>query len=154
SQSPEADIRKCAIAAAALLGGDSMKKLLRELALWDEDLMVRKAASIALGEWLGSGAEAVLASEVEGENVGLVRRAISLAMLRDYHKQMVKLAHLPLAISMLVVGGLMWVRLRRGGAEIAQQTVGGTVGGMLSGLIGGVLLSTGLSITRHAGIVE
>ena len=154
SHSTDTEVRKSAIDAAALLGGDPMKKLLRELALWDEDLMVRKAASIGLANWLGGGAEGVLGREEAGENVGLVRRAISLAMVRDYHKQMVKLTHLPLAISMLVVGGLMWVRLRRGGAEIAQRTIGGTIGGMISGLTGGLLLSTGLSITRHAGMVE
>ena len=154
SRHADAEIRKRAIEAAAILRGESMREMLRKLALWDDDLMVRKAASIALADWLGLAAEALLAKDVAGENTGLVRRAISLAMIRDYDKRLVKLAHLPLAVSLLVVGGLMWVRLRRGGAEIVQQTVGGTLGGLMSGLIGGLLLSFGLSATRHATVIE
>ncbi|HKP13201.1 MAG TPA: HEAT repeat domain-containing protein, partial [Blastocatellia bacterium] len=154
SRNADAEIRKRAIEAAALLRTDAARELLRKLALWDEDLMVRKAASIALADWLGLEAEALLAKDVAGKNAGLVRRAISLAMIRDYDKRLVELAHLPLAVSLLVVGGLMWVRLRRGGAEIVRQTVGGTIGGLLSGLVGGLLLSMGLSATRNATVIE
>jgi DNA-binding winged helix-turn-helix (wHTH) protein len=154
SRSTDAEIRKRAIEAAAMLRSAAMRELLRKLALWDEDLMVRKAASIALADWLGLEAEVLLAKDGAGESTGLVRRAISLAMIRDYHKRLVKLTHLPLAVSLLVIGGLMWVRLRRGGAEIIQQTVGGTLGGLMSGLIGGLLLSLGLSATRHATVIE
>jgi len=154
SRSADAEIRKRAIEAAALLRGDAMRELLRELALWDKDLMVRKAASIALADWLGLEAEARLAKDGAGESAGPVRRAISLAMIRDYDKRLVKLSHLPLAVALLVVGGLMWVRLRRGGAAIVQQTIGGTLGGLLSGLIGGLLLSLGLAVTRHATMIE
>ncbi|MEN3332622.1 MAG: hypothetical protein V7641_1987 [Blastocatellia bacterium] len=154
SRSTDAEIRKRAIEAAAILRSADMQKLLRKMALSDEDLMVRKAASIALADWLGMKAEAILAKDSAGESTGLVRRAISLAMIRDYDKRLVKLAHLPLAVSLLVVGGLMWVRLRRGGAEIVQQTVGGTLGGLISGLLGGLLLSIGLSATRHATVIE
>jgi len=154
SRSIDAEIRKRAIEAAAILRSPDMRELLRQLALWDEDLMVRKAASIALADWLGLNAEALLAKDGVSESAGLVRRAISLAMIRDYDKRLVKLAHLPLAVSLLVVGGLMWVRLRRGSAVIVQQTVGGTLGGLLSGLVGGLLLSLGLSATRHATVIE
>lgn len=154
-RSSDAETRKRAIEAAAILRSPDMRELLRKLALWDEDLMVRKAASIALADWLGLQAEALLAKPVgAGESAGPVRRAISLAMIRDYDKRLVELAHLPLAVSLLVVGGLMWVRLRRGGAEIVQQTVGGTLGGLISGLVGGLLLSMGLSATRHATVIE
>lgn len=154
SRDADAEVRKRAIEAAAVLRGAAMTELLRKLALWDRDLMVRKSASIALADWLGTAAEPLLAKEGAGESAGLVRRAISLAMIRDYDKRLVKLMHLPVAVSLLVVGGLMWVRLRRGGAEIGQQTVGGTLGGLLSGLAGGVLLSIGLSATRHATIIQ
>jgi DNA-binding winged helix-turn-helix (wHTH) protein len=154
SRHADAETRKRAIEAAAILRSDDMREMLRKLALWDDDLMVRKAASIALADWLGLAAETLLAKDVAGENTGLVRRAISLAMIRDYDKRLVKLAHLPLAVSLLVVSGLMWVRLRRGGAEIVQQSVGGTLGGLMSGLIGGLLLSLGLSATRQATVIE
>ncbi|MFL6213529.1 MAG: winged helix-turn-helix domain-containing protein [Blastocatellia bacterium] len=154
SRNADAEIRKRAIEAAAILKTDEMRESLRKMALWDEDLMVRKAASIALADWLGLEAAALLAKDVAGENAGLVRRAISLAMIRDVEKRMVELTRLPLAVSLLVVGGLMWVRLRRGGAEIIRQTIGGTIGGLLSGLIGGLLLSMGLSATRHVPVIE
>jgi DNA-binding winged helix-turn-helix (wHTH) protein len=154
SRSPDAEIRKRAIEAAALLGGAEMRERLRRLALWDDDLMVRKAASIALADWLGLEAERLLAKDGAGSSAGRVRQAISLAMIRDYDKRLVKLGHLSPVVSLLVVGGLMWVRLRRGGAEIVQQTVGGTLGGLMSGLVGGLLLSLGLSATRHATVIE
>jgi DNA-binding winged helix-turn-helix (wHTH) protein len=154
SRSSDAETRKRAIEAAAILRSPDMPELLRKMALWDEDLMVRKAASIALADWLGLQAEALLAKDGASESAGPVRRAISLAMIRDYDKRLVVLAHLPLAVSLLVVGGLIWVRLRRGGAEIVQQTVGGTLGGLISGLVGGLLLSMGLSATRHATVIE
>ncbi|HJQ24352.1 MAG TPA: winged helix-turn-helix domain-containing protein [Blastocatellia bacterium] len=154
SRNADAEIRKRAIEAAAIVRGEPMRELLRELALWDKDLMVRKAASIALADWLGLEAAERLAKDGPGENAGPVRRAISLAMIRDYDKRLVELGRLPLTVALLVVGGLMWVRLRRGGAEIVQQSVGGTLGGLLSGLLGGLLLSIGLSATRHATVIE
>jgi DNA-binding winged helix-turn-helix (wHTH) protein len=154
SRSNDAEMRKRAIEAAAILRTDAMRESLRKMALWDEDLMVRKAASIALADWLGLEAATLLVKAVAGENAGRVRRAISLAMIRDHDKRMVELTQLPLVVSLLVVGGLMWVRLRRGGAEIIRQTVGGTIGGLLSGLTGGLLLSMSLSATRHATVIE
>jgi DNA-binding winged helix-turn-helix (wHTH) protein len=154
SRNADAEIRKRAIEAAAIVRGERLRERLRELALWDKDLMVRKSASIALADWLGLEAAARLAKDGAAESAGPVRRAISLAMIRDYDKRLVELGRLPLAVSLLVVGGLMWVRLRRGGAEIVRQSVGGTLGGLLSGLLGGLLLSVGLSATRHTTVIE
>ena len=154
SKNTDSEARLLAVEAARLAGGEEMKALLRRLALWDEDLMVRKAASIALADWLGIGAEAILSEAGEGENAGIVRRAISLAMIRDYDKRLVRLSHLSIAVSLLVVGGLMWVRVRRGGIEIVRQGIGGTLGGAVSGLVGGVMLGSGLATARHAAPFE
>jgi DNA-binding winged helix-turn-helix (wHTH) protein len=150
SKNTDSEVRLRAVEAARLAGIDEIKALLRRLALWDEDLMVRKAASIALADWLGVGAEAILSENAEGEHVGIVRRAISLAMIRDYDKRLVQLSHLSIAVSLLVVGGLMWVRVRRGGTEIIRQGIGGTLGGAVSGFVGGVMLGSGLATARHA----
>jgi hypothetical protein len=151
---PNPEIRLRAIKAAALLGSEEMKELLRKASLWDADLMVRKAASIALADWLGWEAEAVLAKEVESEKAGAVRRAVSLAMIRDYDKRKMKFSHLSPAVALLVFAGLMWVRLRRGGHEIIREAIGGTAGGAVSGLIGGLVLGASLATIRRADTLE
>lgn len=150
---PDAEVRLRAVEAAATLKSGEAKELLRKLALWDEDLLVRKAASIALAEWLGAGAQAYL-SEHTGADVGPVRRAISLAMIRDQNKRLVRLSVGEPLVALLVVCGLMWVRLRRDGAEIVRQGMGGAIGGAASGLLGGLLLGSGLAGARHASAVE
>jgi hypothetical protein len=154
SRSADSEIRLRAIEAAISAPSEAMKQMLRGLALWDADLMVRKSASIALADWLGTAAEEVLSTGAAGKKVGLVRRAISLAMIRDYDKRLVRLSHLPILVSLLVVGGLIWVRLRRGGAEIVRQAIGGTVGGAASGLAGGLMLGLGLATARHEGFIQ
>jgi hypothetical protein len=143
------EVRLRVVEAARLVAGDEMKSLLRRVALWDRNLMLRKAASINLAEWLEAGAEETLSASGEGENAGIVRRAISLAMIRDYDKRLVRFSHLPIPVILLVVSALMWVRLRRGGAEIVQQGIGGTLGGAVSGVVGGIMLGSGLAAARH-----
>ncbi|MEK6300432.1 MAG: winged helix-turn-helix domain-containing protein [Acidobacteriota bacterium] len=153
SKSSDPEVRLRAIEGAATLTSEEMKDLLCKLALWDENLPVRRAASIALAEWLGVGAQQALSEHSHGE-VGPVRRAISLAMIRDYDKRLVRLSILEPLVALLVVGGLMWVRLRRDGAEIVRQGTGGAIGGAASGLVGGLLLGGGLAMARHASGVE
>ena len=146
-------VRLRAVEAAATLKSQQMKDLLCKLALWDEQLLVRKAASIALAKWLGPGAQQLLSENKRGD-VGPVRRAISLAMIRDYDKRLVRLSIVEPLVALLVVGGLMWVRLRRDGAAILRQGMGGAIGGAASGLAGGLLLGGGLATARHASAVE
>ncbi len=153
SNNPDAEVRLRAVEAAATLKSGEAKELLRTLALWDENLLVRKAASIALAAWLGAGAQTLLA-ENTGSDVGPVRRAISLAMIRDQNKRLVRLSVVEPLVALLVVGGLMWVRLRRDGAEIVRQGMGGAIGGAASGIVGGLLLGSGLAGARHASFVE
>ncbi len=154
SEDVDSEVRLRAVDATLLLRGEQMRVLLRQLALWDEHLMVRKAASIALADWLGLKAEEILSSSAEDESAGIVRRAISLSMIRDYDKRMIDLSRLSIPVILLVIGGLMWVRLRRGGAGIVHQGVGGMLGGAASGFVGGVILSLGLSAARRATVVE
>jgi DNA-binding winged helix-turn-helix (wHTH) protein len=148
------EVRLGSIEAAALLGSEAMKTLLRRLALWDQDLMVRKFASIALAEWIGTDVEKSLSGGNGYAHAGPVRQAISLAMVRDHDKKLVRLSHLSIPVSVLVVGGLMWVRFRRDGGEILRSGVGGMLGGAASGLAGGVVLGTGLGIAREATPLE
>lgn len=154
AENADSEVRLRAIEAARLLRGDRMRELLCRLALWDEHLMVRKAASIALADWEGKRVEELISSTAENDGAGLVRRAISLAMVRDYDKRLIELGHLSIPVSLLVIGGLMWVRLRRDVARIVRQGVGGMLGGGASGLVGGMILSVGLSVARHATVAE
>ena len=150
----DSDVRLSAIEAAASLRAPEMRELLRRLALWDKDLLVRKCASIALAEWIGTAVEDELSDGHEGAHAGLIRRAISLAMVRDHNKRLVRLTHLSIPVSLLVVAGLMWVRVRRDVAEIVRSGTGGMLGGALSGVAGGVILGTGLGIVRDSRTFE
>jgi len=150
----DAQIRLRAIEASQYLNDDEMKSLLREASLWDRDLSVRKAASIALADSLGRKAEELLSDDTGAKAPGPVRRAVSLAMIRDYDRSLVRFSHLSLPVALLVFFGLMWVRLRRGLADILWQTGGGAVGGAFSGLVGGLILGAGLSMIRESGLIE
>ncbi len=150
----DVEIRLSAIEAAKILRDEKTKALLRHLALWDAELAVRKSASIALADWLQTGVAGIFSKDEAGENVGTIRRAISLAIIRDYDKQLLRLNHLSPLVSLLVVGGLMWVRLLRGGRAILLQGTGGTLGAAASGLIGGTMLGLALSIARQATAIE
>lgn len=153
-RSADAEVRLRAVEASLHLNSDDLKPLLREVSLWDRDLAVRKAASIALADWLGREAEQLLAHDSESKSPGPVRRAVSLAMIRDYDRSLVRFSHLSLPVALLVFFGLMWVRLRRGLSDIFWQTAGGAVGGAASGFVGGLLLGAGLSMVRQSGAIE
>jgi DNA-binding winged helix-turn-helix (wHTH) protein len=156
-------VRLRAVEACAFRRDEQSLELLRQLSLWDEDLAVRKAASIALAQWFPVDVASLLsrdpeapagAAGQEGKKAGTIRRAISLAMIRDYDKRLILLPKLSLPVSLLVVGGLMWVRLLRGGQALLRQGIGGTLGAATSGLVGGFLLGLALAIARHLGAVE
>jgi len=145
-ENPEIRIR--AIESSTIFKNEIMKKHLKEMALWDKDLMVRKAASIKIIEQYGQDGQYILARRSD-DKAGLIRRAISLAFVRDHNKGMVYLLQLPLIISVLVTFGLMWVRVFRERRDIFRQTSGGTFGAMFSGLSVGLLLAIALSMTGH-----
>jgi DNA-binding winged helix-turn-helix (wHTH) protein len=147
-------VRLCAIESSRPVRSPRVNTSLRTLALWDKALNIRKAASIELADWFGSAVEAVLFRGGDNERVGRIRRAISLAIVREYNNRLIQLPHLSLAVSVLVMTGLLLVRLRRSGMDIIRQGVGGTFGGAASGLIGGLLLGAGLSLARDTVAFE
>ncbi len=153
-KSPESAVRLRAIEAALVIRSERLKSLLRDAALWDRDLLVRKAASVALAEWTGEESERILSDSSATKQVGAIRRAVSLAMVRDYDKRCVRFSNQSPPVALLVFCGLMWVRVRRGWEEIVWQASGGTFGGAVSGLLGGLMLGIGLSVSRQAAFFE
>ena len=154
SRHEDCDVRLSAVEASHALRTDQTKTILRRLALWDSDLGVRKAASIALAVWFQEAAEGVLSEGEGADKPGLIRRAVSLAIIRDYDKALLRLNRLSIPTAGLVVLGLMWVRLRRGWPDILRQGTGGVLGGAVSGVAGGLLLGAGLAWAQKATALE
>ncbi len=150
----EEKVRLCAIAACATLRNTESQMLLRELALWDEELRVRRHASVALGEWLARSAEIILCADHERESAGLVRRAFSIALLRDQQRDWVRLKRHTLLTQVLILFSLIGLRLQRGGRDIMARGLGGMFGAAGAGAIGGVLLGAGLAMARHTSILQ
>ena len=154
SRDKDPTVRLSAVGACQSLRGDEIQEMLRRLALWDRDLGVKKAASIALAVWFRERAEAVLSDDRGDLHAGPVRRAVSLAIIRDYEKRLVRLHRLSVPVSLLVVLGLMWVRLRRNWSEILREGAGGVFGGAASGVVGGLMLGVGLAWAQGATALE
>jgi len=150
----EANVRLRAIEACRWVRQRETQDMLRRVALWDRHLNVRKAASIALADWLGETAGEMLYRETAGEKAGLLRRVVSLALIRDHQRNMLPLAPFSLAVSGLIIGALIWVRLRRNWTGIVRQGISGTLGGAMSGIAGGFFLGLALAAARHATAVE
>ncbi|HWP43371.1 MAG TPA: winged helix-turn-helix domain-containing protein [Blastocatellia bacterium] len=151
---PDRELRLRAVEACRFVRSDRIRDLLKKSALWDEDLMVRKSASITLATWLGTEAEKLLSEETTQPRAGIIRRAISLAMIRDYDKRLMRFSHLSVVVGLLVFFGLIWVRIRRGAGDILRQGTGGTLGGAASGFAGGLMLGISLAIRRHAPALD
>jgi len=149
TQEDDTAVRLSAVVSSRPVRGSQLNARLRTLALWDEDLGIRKAASIELADWFGSAVEAVIVRAADEKRVGRIRRAISLAIVREHNNRLVQMPHLSIAVSFMVMLGLILVRLRRDGMSIIRQGVGGTGGGAMSGLLGGLLLGIGLALARH-----
>lgn len=145
-------VRLCAVESSRPVRNPELNTRLRTLALWDKNLEVRKAASIELADWFGSAVEAVLARTADEKRVGRIRRAISLAIVREYNNRLIQLPSLSLAVSVMVMIGLVLVRLRDNGIDIIRRGLGGTFGGAVSGLIGGLILAIGLAVARDTGM--
>jgi DNA-binding winged helix-turn-helix (wHTH) protein len=154
SRNADVEVRLHAIEACCWLRHQEIKNLLRQMALWDQALVVRNAASMALADWLGTEAKKILGDDAAGEQVGLLRRSISLAFIRDYDKNLLRFSHLPLSISLIVFFAIIWLRLLRGLRDIARQGLGGTLGGAMAGLCGGLILGLALAMARHAAYLE
>jgi DNA-binding winged helix-turn-helix (wHTH) protein len=150
-QHDDPNVRLRAIAASRLVRTLEIKELLKRLSLRDRFLSIRKAASMALADWFGNDAERVLS---EGETAGFLRRAVSLAFIRDYDRRLLNFSHFSFAVRFMVVAAVAWVRLHRDWSSIVRQGVGGTLGGAASGIVGGLMLATALAMARHATVFE
>lgn len=147
-KSDDPEIRIIAIESAKLLKNDEMRDELLRVAFWDKDLSVRKAACIMLVEQYSSKGQKLIVARGT-QKAGIIRRAISLAIIRDHDKNMVHLLKLPFLIAVLVTLGLMWVRVIRESKDIARQTAGGAIGASISGILIGSFLGIALTLTRH-----
>jgi len=150
----ETNVRLRAIEACRWIRNDETHKMLRRVSLWDRSLHVRKAASIALADWFEQAAGENLYHETNNEKLGLLRRVVSLALIRDYKRHLLPLTKFPLIVRGLVILALIWVRLRRDWPEIVRQSISGTLGGAMSGILGGFCLGLALATARHATAVE
>jgi hypothetical protein len=148
------NVRLQAIAACRWVRNREIQETLRRVALWDRNLSVRKAASLALADWLGDAAGGKIYSEINGEKSGLLRRVVSLALIRDYKRNLLPLSQFPVAVSGLIIFALIYVRLRRNWNDILRQSISGTLGGAIAGIAGGFFLGLALAIARHATAVE
>ena len=150
----EADIRLGAIYSCPLSPDPKIKGLLRRASLSDRALKVRKAASIALADRFGRASREIISERIEGERVGLIRQALSLAVIRDYDKNLVRLLGFSIPRGLFIVLALVWVRLKRGWPDFLRRGLGGTLGGATSGLVGGLILGSVLTMARGVGILE
>ncbi len=148
------NVRLQAIAACRWVREEETKKMLQHTALWDRSLHVRKAASTALAEWLGQTAGETLYRESAGGQAGWLRRVASLALIRDYKRDLLALRDFPLTTRFMIILALIWVRLRNDWVNIVQQGMSGTLGGAMSGVVGGVFLGGALAAARHVTAVE
>jgi len=151
---PDPDVRLCAVGSCRPLSDQEAKYLLRSAALWERALKVRKAASIALADRFGEASREIFSENLEGKRVGLIRLALSLAVIRDHDKSLVRLSGFSIPVALLVVIALVWVRLKRGWPEALRRGMGGTLGGASSGFVGGLLLGVVLTMARRAAAFE
>ena len=135
------EVRKRAVESSRPVRCAALNNRLRNLALRDPMLSVRRAASIELADWFGSAVESILTRPTGNESVSRLQRAVSLAFLREQNRS-VKLSRL---YRVMVMVGFVLMRLQQGGIDIMQQGIGGTFGGAVSGLFGGLLLGTALA---------
>lgn len=135
------EVRKRAVESSRPVRCAALNNRLRNLALRDPMLSVRRAASIELADWFGSAVESILTRPTGNESVSRLQRAVSLAFLREQDRS-VKLSRL---YRVMVMVGFVLMRLQQGGIDIMQQGIGGTFGGAVSGLFGGLLLGTALA---------
>lgn len=151
SRHEDSNVRLRAVEACRWARDAAIEEMLRRVSLWDRSLRVRKAASIALADWLGQTAGEMLYDE---KPIGLLRRVVSLALIRDHARHLLSLSRFPMTVGLMIIVALVWVRLRRDWAAIVRRSVSGMLGGAMAGIIGGVMLGLALATARHATAVE
>lgn len=152
--SGDARVRMAAAESALNILHPQVEKQLFHHALWDEDLNVRKTASIVYLKNYGAEGQAKLARGKNQKKAGLIRRAVSLAFARDFDIHLIYLRKLPLLVAFLVVSGLIWVRIYRYRKQISKKISGATFGATISGLVVGSMLTLLLVIFKQPQTFE
>ncbi len=152
--SSETQVRLRVIEACGLLQTDSAQHMLRELALWDREYVVRRKAALALSEISPATVERTLTSPRAEEKLSWLRQSVSLAFIRDHEAKLVRLAQHPLALRGLILLQLLLLRWHRHREEIMRQGVGGMLGAVAGGAIGGMLLGMSLAWIRQTTILQ
>lgn len=152
--SEDPKVRMAAAESAIHILHPQVEKKLFHHALWDEDLNVRKTASIVYLKNYGNEGQAKLAKGKNQKKAGLIRRAVSLAFARDFDIHLVYLRKLPLLVALLVVTGLIWVRIYRNRKQISKKISGATFGATISGLVVGSLLTVLLVFLKQTRTFE
>ncbi len=147
-------IRICAVESCLDVNDAQIEHLLFKRALWDENLNVRKTASIVYLKNFGAKGQMRLAKGKNEKKANIFRRAISLSFVRDYDIHLVYLRKLPVFIGLLVVTGLIWVRLYRNRRIISREIMGATLGATFSGFLVGLLLTLLIAVGKHAQSFE
>ncbi len=154
SRSDDAQIRVRVLEACRALSSSATKNLLRELCLWDRELVVRREASLALVETLTTSAEQALITPKPNEKLGLLRKSLSLAFIRDYERKLVRLSRHSVVLRFLILLQLAWLRLHRQGNELVRQGLAGMLGAAVAGVMGGFMLGLSLAWIRHTTILQ
>lgn len=152
--SVETHVRLRVIEACRLLQTEAAQNLLRELALWDREYVVRRKAALTLADLTPHTVARTLTSPRAEENLRWLRQSVSLAFLRDHEAKLVPLAQQPLALRFLILLQLVVLRWHRHREEIMRQGLGGMLGAIAGGAIGGVLLGASLAWTRQTTVLQ
>ena len=122
--------------------------------LWDDDLQVRKVAGIVLAQKYSQDFIDMVLNSKPQPKPGFMRVSISLSLIRDYDRGLFRLWKLPVLVSLAILAGLIWVRLRRASLQILRETTGGALGAGLAGLLVGISLGTVLAYFRKIPAYE
>lgn len=148
------EIRISAIESSKYLRDEELMAQVKKTALTDKELQVRKSASNALAEVYGIKTKDILSDFSDSIGINILQLTISLACVRDYNKNFVNLPKTNPLISIMVLGGLLWVRFRRHHTEILKRALRAGSGTALSGFIVGLLLGFLLIFYRNQPLFE
>ena len=148
------EIRLSAIQSTIYIQDPRLLKILKVITLWDTNWQVRRLASkILIEKYKDQGLVQILKRD-QDPSPGLIRRAISVAFVRDQQPDLIQLWKVPPVIRFVVIGGLAWIRLHRQKTQIWQHTRGGSLGAALAGLVMGVILGMLLIYLRQTPLYE
>ncbi|MCK5454596.1 MAG: hypothetical protein KAJ16_09550, partial [Calditrichia bacterium] len=147
-------VRIAAIQSAQHLQEVDISNTLVHSFLWDDDLQVRKVAGIVLAQKYSQDFIDMVLNSKQQPKPGFMRVSISLSLIRDYDRGLFRLWKLPILVSLAILAGLIWVRLRRASLQILRETTGGALGAGLAGLLVGISLGTVLAYFRKIPAYE